>query len=98
MPGISTGLGTPNELGTTSWTFLVAQPSRFVGKASCEDTSRYTATRLSIRLPPEWMKECARRLRLKPQIQAATANQIAMIGLMQIGAPKHVVSQMISDR
>src|SRR6185436_2085313 len=33
-PGISTGLATPNELGTTSWTLLVAQPSRFVGKSS----------------------------------------------------------------
>src|SRR6266511_2280338 len=98
MPGISTGLGTPNTLVTTSWRLLVAQPTRFVDKSVVRRHVAIHGHQLVDHAAARVDEECARSLRLEPQIQAAAPDQIAVIGLMQIGAPKHVVSEMISDR
>src|ERR1051325_3458304 len=88
----------PAELGTTSWMLLVAQPSRFVGKIVVRGDVAIHGNQVVDQTAARVDKERSRRLRLKTQVQATTADEIAVIGLMQIGRPKHIVSEMISDR
>jgi MEMO1 family protein len=87
-------LSTP--LGSVSVDKNAIAQLRFLPQVMVFDQAHEPEHCLEVHLP--FLQTVLDRFTLVPLLVGDAADQIAMIGLMQIGAPKHVVSEMISDR